>query len=294
MARVDVILVSWNDREDVATALDSVFSLSEVRADSGLVEVVVSDNGSTDGTLQMLRECYAGRVNVIENHENLGFGAGVNRALLRTASPFILLLNPDATVKDGCLRELADSMERHPNCAIAGPKIFEADGRIAESCGEFDTWIGAYLRSSAWGEWPILARFANGARLRAWDYQSERRVDLVIGAALLLRRSAIEKVGLFDERYFMYHEEIDLAKRAAEAGYESWFVPQAHATHIGQGSSGGKNVERMKQQSRRRYWIKYHGAAWYYALSAALIGRYLLYAGVLAGIIVLTRRMISR
>lgn len=294
MARADVILVSWNDRENVAVALDSVYSLSEVRADPGLVEVVISDNGSADGTLAMLRERYPDRVRVIENRANLGFGAGVNRALLQTASPYVFLLNPDATVKDGCLTELIAFMERHPNCAIAGPKIFEDDGRIAQSCGEFDTWAGAFLRSSAWGELPIFAPFANGAGLRGWDYQSERRVDLVIGAALLLRRSAIEKLGAFDERYFMYHEEIDLAKRVADAGYESWFVPQARATHSGQGSSGGKSVERMKRQSRRKYWTKHHGLAWYYALSAALIGRYLVYLAVLAVILMISRRLLMR
>ncbi|MEO6912791.1 MAG: glycosyltransferase, partial [Candidatus Baltobacteraceae bacterium] len=143
MAQVDVVLVSWNDRENVAIALDSVFGLSEVREEPGLAEVVISDNGSADGTVEMLHQRYADRVRIIENRTNLGFGAGVNRAILQTTSPYIFLLNPDATVNDGCLTGLVAFMKRHPQCAIAGPKIFGADGRIAESCGEFDTWAGA-------------------------------------------------------------------------------------------------------------------------------------------------------
>ncbi len=176
-------------------------------------------------------------------------------------------------------------MQAHPQCAIAGPQILEADGRIAESCGEFDTWTGAFLRSSGWGDLPFLKPFANGASLRAWDYGSERRVDLVIGAAMMIRRSVLDAIGAFDERYFMYHEEVDLARRVTDAGFQSWFVPQARATHLGQGSSGGRNVERWKTRSRRMYWVKHHGRLWYYTLSAALAGRYVLYLGVLAAIV---------
>jgi GT2 family glycosyltransferase len=294
MPSVDVIVVSWNDRDNLATALDSLFDLSEIRRDPEFAAVTVSDNGSSDGSLEMLRERYGARVAVIENNANLGFGAGVNRAIAQTGAPFIFLVNPDATVRDGVLAHLVDFMNAHPRCAIAGPKIYEADGRVAESCGEFDTWTGAFLRSSAWGDLPFLRRFANGARLRSWDYASERSVDLVIGAAMMLRRSIIDSIGAFDERYFMYHEEVDLAKRVADAGFESWFVPSAEATHTGKGSSAGRSVEAYKQRSRRYYWIKHHGRLWYYSLSAALIARYLLYLGVVGGVALLVRLLFHR
>lgn len=285
MSAVDVIIVNWNDRDNLAAALESVFALPEIQADPGFARVVISDNGSADDSVAHVRETYGERVAVIENGANLGFGAGVNRAAAQTTSPYIFLLNPDATVQPGALSELVRFMEAHQRCAMAGPKIFEADGRIAESCGEFDTWTGAFLRSSAWGEWPLLRKYANGAQLRAWDYGSQRRVDLVIGAALLLRRSVFEQLGGFDERYFMYHEEVDLAKRIADAGYETWYVPSAQATHSGQGSSRGKSVEGYKQRSRRKYWIKHHGWLWYSTLAAALAGRYLLMLVVLAGVV---------
>jgi len=294
MSLVDVILVNWNDAEHIPLAIDSVFALPELRADPSFATIVVSDNGSTDGSLDLLRERYDGRVRILENRRNLGFGAGVNRALAQTRSPYLFLLNPDATVKAGALSELVAFMERHPRCALAGPKVYQADGRIEESCGEFDTWTGAFLRSSAWGEWPLFRRFANGASLRAWHYASQRRVDLLIGAALMLRRSVLEQIGGFDERFFMYHEEVDLARRVADAGYEAWFVPSASATHAGQGSSGGRGVESYKQRSRRKYWIKHHGRLWFYTLSAALAGRYVLY-GVLAwGAALLARRWLAR
>ncbi|MBV8689792.1 MAG: glycosyltransferase family 2 protein [Candidatus Eremiobacteraeota bacterium] len=294
MSTVDVIIVNWNDAASLMAALESVFALPEVKANPSFANVVVSDNGSTDGSIAQLRQKYGDRVQIVENGRNLGFAAGVNRAAERTGSRYIFLLNPDATVKADALRNLVAFMEAHPQCAVAGPKIFESDGSIAESCGEFDTWVGAFLRSSAWGDLPPLKRFANGAALRRWDYSNERRVDLVIGAALMLRRSVFEALGGFDERFFMYHEEVDLAKRVHAAGYEAWFVPTAEATHSGQGSSGGHGVESYKQRSRRKYWIKHHGLLWYYALSAALVGRYLLYGAVLGGAALVVRRLAAR
>ncbi|MDP9017143.1 MAG: glycosyltransferase family 2 protein [Candidatus Eremiobacteraeota bacterium] len=293
MSVLDVIIVNWNDRENLAKALDSVFALPEVRADADFAQVIVSDNGSDDGSIPMLKERYGELVHVVKNGRNLGFGAGVNRAIALSASPYIFLLNPDATVAPGALQTLVAFMEAHPRCAMAGPKTYETDGTVAESCGEFDSWTGAFLRSSAWGEFPLFARFANGAALRRWDYNSERKVDLVIGAAVLLRRSVIADIGAFDERYFMYHEEIDLAKRIADAGYETWFVPGAKATHVGQGSSRGRSVESHKQRSRRKYWLKHHGRMWYYTLSAALAGRYLLYLAIAAGLLLVARHVLS-
>jgi GT2 family glycosyltransferase len=282
-ARVDVVVVCWNDKEKIATALDSVFALSEVRDDPSFAHVVVSDNGSSDGSREFIRERYGERVTIVENGENLGFAAGCNRAFAVTSAPYVFLLNPDAELKDRALAEIVRFLDEHPKCGIAGSRIYNLDGSIQESCGEFDTWLGAYLRSSAWGDWPLLRRFANGAELREWDYVGERRVDLAIGAALAIRRTLFDAIGVFDEQFFLYHEEVDFAKRAADAGWETWYVPSSQAVHEGMGSARGQyNVERRKQTSRRKYWVKHHGRLWYAALVAALVGRYALYAGALA------------
>ena len=296
MARVDVIVVCWNDRDRIGDALDSVFALSELRADPGLANVVVSDNGSTDDSVAFVRERYGDRVTVIENRANLGFGAGVNRALAATSSEFAFLLNSDAHVRDRAIANALAFMDRHPRCGLAGSRIYNPDGTPQPSCGEFDTWIGAFLRSSAWGEWPPLRRFANGAALRDFPYDRELRVDLAIGAALTVRRKMLDEIGAFDERFFLYHEEIDLAKRAADAGWESWFVPSSEAVHIGEGSSGGRHaqVEAYKQRSRRAYWIKHHGRLWYALLVAALAGRYVLYLGLAAAAVVFGKRAFRR
>jgi len=294
-ARIDVIVVCWNDRERIATALDSVFALDEVKADPALANVVVSDNGSTDGSCEMLRERYGDRVTIVENGANLGFAAGCNRAFAVTTAPYVYLLNPDAQLRPGALRAIVDFMDAHPRCGIAGSRIYNLDGTIQrDAVGEFDTWTGAFLRSSAWGEWPMLRRYANGASLREWDYATQRRVDIVIGAAMAIRREMLQQIGPFDERFFLYHEEVDFARRAADAGWETWFVPQSEAVHEGRASSrgAGYSVEARKQRSRRAYWLKHHGTVWYGTLVAALIGRYVLYAAAAAGIVVAAGRVL--
>lgn len=295
MAVVDVIVVCWNDKEKIATALDSVFALSEVKYDRGFAHVVISDNGSSDGSREFIRERYGARVTILENGANLGFAAACNRAFAATHSPFVFLLNPDAELKQGALVSIVTFMNRHPLCGIAGSRIYNYDGSIQESCGEFDTWTGAFLRSSAWGDWPFLRRFANGTQLREWGHAGERRVDIAIGAALCIRRRVIEEIGAFDERFFLYHEEVDFAKRAAEAGWETWYVPASEAIHEGTGSARGLyNVETRKQRSRRKYWLKHHGRTWYAALVAALAGRYVLYAGAFVALLAGARWVVSR
>lgn len=283
-ARVDVIVVCWNDRAKITTALDSVFALPEVIADPGFAHVVISDNGSEDGSREFLRERYGERVTIVENGANLGFAAACNRAFAKTAAPYEFLLNPDAELKPGALANIVAFMDAHPRCGIAGSRIYNYDGTIQESCGEFDTWAGAFLRSSAWGDLPLFRRWANGAKLRDFHYDTEERVDLAIGAALAIRRTLLAEIGPFDERFFLYHEEVDFAKRAADAGWETWFVPSSEAVHEGMGSAKGQyNVEARKQKSRRKYWIKHHGTLWYAALVVALTGRYLLYLLVAGG-----------
>jgi N-acetylglucosaminyl-diphospho-decaprenol L-rhamnosyltransferase len=185
-------------------------------------------------------------------------------------------------------------MDAHPKCGIAGSRIDNYDGTVQQSCGEFDTWAGAFLRSSAWGDLPPLRPFANGFALRDFPYAAPHRVDIAIGAALAIRRSMMVQIGVFDEQFFLYHEEVDYAKRAADAGWETWYVPASEAIHEGMGSAKGQyNVEARKQTSRRKYWIKHHGRIWYALLVAALIGRYALYAATL-GIAAVAVRACSR
>jgi len=296
MVKVSVIVVSFNAADELESCLHSVAALPEVARDQQFAQVIVSDNGSVDDSVARAKAAYPSAL-VIENGANLGFAKGCNVAAREATAPLLFFLNPDARAHPGVLANAVGYFELHPDVAMAGSKLLNEDGSVAESCGEFDTWWQAFLRSSAWGELPWFRKQSNGYALRRWDYSTERDVDLVVGAAMFVRTDVFKALGGFDERFFLYHEEIDFAHRLRDAGKRVVFLPQCVVTHKSeQGGSrrtwGKSGVLNWRQRSRRLYWIKRHGRLWYYSLSAALAGRYLLYVAVVVGVVVWIRSVL--
>jgi len=259
--------------------------------------VIVSDNGSKDDSVVRTRAVYPTAL-IIENGANLGFAKACNIGARQADAPLLFFFNPDARVHAGTLRNAVEYFDSHPDVAMAGAKLLNEDGSTAESCGEFDTWWQAFLRSSAWGELPLFRSQSNGYRLRQWDYASERDVDLVVGAAMFIRAGVFKDLGGFDERFFLYHEEIDFAHRLHDRGMRVVYLPQCVVTHAGeQGGSqatwGKSGVLGWRQRSRRLYWIKHHGVLWYWSLSAALVARYALYLAAIAVVFLVVRTALS-
>jgi N-acetylglucosaminyl-diphospho-decaprenol L-rhamnosyltransferase len=296
--RVSVIIVSYNAADQLAAALDSLAQAPEVANDPGFAEVIISDNGSRDDSVARAARAFPG-CRILENGANVGFARACNVAARVAQAPVLFFLNPDARVHPGTLRNGVEYLETHPDVAMAGAKLLNEDGTVAPSCGEFDTWWQAFLRSSAWGELPWFRKQANGYALRQWDYASERDVDIVVGAAMFIRASVFAELGGFDERFFLYHEEIDFARRVHNRGLRVVFLPQCVVTHLGEAGGskktwGARGVLAWRQRSRRLYWVKHHGRLWYWSLSAALAGRYLLYLGLAALLVAAARRVILR
>jgi GT2 family glycosyltransferase len=286
MPNVSIIVVSYNAAEQLEQCLRSLARLPEVANDDSFAQLIVSDNGSADDSIERAKTAMPA-AQIIRNGANLGFAKACNIGAAQAEAPLLFFLNPDARAHPGCLSNAVLYFETHPDVAMAGAKLINEDGSLAESCGEFDTWWQAFLRSSAWGELPWFRRQSNGYDLRRWDYSSERDVDLVVGAAMFIRTAVFRRLGGFDERYFLYHEEIDFAHRLRDAGMRVVFLPQCAVTHLGEAGGsrkrwGKSGVLGWRQRSRRLYWLKRHGALWYYSLCAALVGRYVLYAAILA------------
>jgi len=293
MPKISVIVVSYNAADQLEACLRSLAALPEVQRDASFAQVIVSDNGSADDSVARARPAYPG-VEIVENNANLGFAKGCNVGARFAKAPLLFFFNPDAVARRALLENAVAYFDAHPDVAMAGAKLLDEDGSVAESCGEFDTWWQAFLRSSAWGDLPMFRKQANGYKLRQWDYSTERDVDLVVGAAMFIRRDVFEQLGGFDERYFLYHEEIDFAHRLRDAGKRVVFLPQCVVTHLSeQGGSqktwGKTGVLNWRQRSRRSYWIKRHGLFWYWSLSAALAGRYVLYVAIVAGVVLWIR-----
>ena len=263
---VSAVVVSYNTAELTVRCLSVlVADLAGVRS-----ELIVIDNGSADGSVPAVRAAIPGAV-VIESGRNAGFGAANNVGLARARGEFVLLLNSDAFVEPGAVAALIDCLRRHPRAAVAGPRLLNADGSLQRSCFRFVSPIRALLEN-LW-----LSRLAGPARWAGdysrWPHDVETDVDWVVGACMLVRRTAYEAVGGFDERFFMYAEETDWQHRMRAAGLGVVFCPAARVTHLGGASGDADRPARNVQffESLDRYVVKHHGRAGLVAVRAAMV-----------------------
>ncbi len=263
-----LVIVNWNVRDLLAACLDSVYL---DLAESGLqARVCVVDNGSRDGSAEMVRAQFP-RTRLVPA-ENRGMGAGNNLGLRTLAAeaptPFFayLILNPDTVVRAGALRQLVDFLRRTPTAGVAAPKLLNADGSLQHSGFRFPGVVQAALDL-----FPPPGRLArlldapvNGRYPAAWYAAGAPfRVDHTLGAAFAVRAEALAAWGgeLFDESFTLYCEEIDAQWRLARAGWETWVVPGAEIVHYGGRSTAQVAAQSFAQlwTSRRRLYQRYHG-----------------------------------
>ena len=247
MADVSVVVVTWNALPWLGQCLESVRGR----------EVVVVDNGSTDGTVAFVRERFP-EVRVIEQ-ENKGMGGGNNAGMRAVDGRYFFLLNSDAWVVDDALDQLIAFADEHPEAAVVGPKLLNTDGTLQRSVrGEPTLWRLAT-------EYLFIRKLAPRSKrlnpLYRGDFQHDRaaEVDWLFGPALLVRREAADAVGLFDEDFFMFSEEVDWMTRFRRAGWSVMFFPGAEVVHVGGASHGGRMyVENLR--GHLRWFAKHRGA----------------------------------
>lgn len=239
---ISIIIVSWNTRELLAKCLKSVFTYQQEVATRQAgpssaerpldMEIFVVDNASIDGTVEMVHQGFP-QVCLIENPQNVGFARANNQAIRRSRGRYILLLNSDAELHPGALQEMLEFMEDRPQVGACGPQLLNPDGTHQISCQPMLTPWREFWRLT------FLEQFKRRAsyNFSQGDRQSPREVEVLKGACLLLRRAALDQVGLLDERYFMYTEEVDLCYRLRHAGWQLYWLPQARVTHYGEGST---------------------------------------------------------
>ena len=221
---VEVIIVNFNTRVDLTACLSS---LHEARPRS-VSRIIVVDNGSTDGSAAMVKSRWP-EVLVIENGRNLGFGAGNNVALRQCREPLALLLNSDTSVPAGAVDTLRDRMLT-AGAVAAGPRLVDAGGRPEVSFGPMLTPLGELVQR--WRHRAAARPHHWAASHLARHLATERSVDWVSGACLLLDVRAGAAVGFFDERYFMYEEDVDLCAALRAAGGRILFTPAAEVVHL--------------------------------------------------------------
>lgn len=258
---LSIVIVSWNTRKLLEGCLSSIYA--NPPRDS--FEVFVVDNASADGSVEMLRESFP-QVQIIENSKNIGFARANNQAIERTKGRYLLLLNPDTEIKADALKVLVKFMDEHPEAGAAGSRLINSDGSIQVSCSPAPT-----LFRELWRLFHLDRIRPYGVYdMENWGLESPRPVDVLQGACLILRRPALDQVGLLDEGYFMYSEEVDLCYRIKQAGFFLYWVPGARVIHYGAESTKQIAMEMFLHlyQSKILYFRKHHGhiAAWIYKL----------------------------
>jgi GT2 family glycosyltransferase len=235
---VAVVIVSFNSWQFLQGCLES---LSRADRGGGPIEVVVVDNASTDGTRENLRSCGHPGLRLIENETNAGFAAAANAGIRATQSDYILLLNPDTVVSATVIGAMVAFMEEHPEAGIASPKLVLQDGRIDPGCHRgFPTPWASFTYMAGLEKLFPRNRLFNGYHRWHLPLDATHEVDAVSGAFMLMRRSMLDEIGLMDERFWMYTEDVDLCLRAREAGYRVYYHPCETVLHVKGTSTGIK------------------------------------------------------
>lgn len=252
-ARVDIVIVNWNSGHYLAECLESIRTFGG----SALCKIVIVDNGSTDDSLNI--DTHDQPLEIMRVGANLGFAKACNVAALKCNSPYILFLNPDARLMENALDRALAFMESGAaaHTGICGVRLIDGNGETQRHCARFPVWRTFVGRAMGLeGKFPKL--FPSNF-MWEFDHLTSRTVDDVIGAFFLVRRNVFLQLAGFDERFFVYFEEVDFSLRARQAGWSTWYLADAVAFHKGGGSSERVKATRLFYSLRSRilYAIKH-------------------------------------
>ncbi len=219
-------------------------------------EIIVVDNASHDGCLEAVARDWP-KAQRVALPVNRGYAAGNNAGLRAATGEYILILNPDIAVLPGALETLVECMDQNPNVGLAGPRLVNPDGSLQYSSYRFPRVYLPLFRRTPLGKLGPIHRWLKHYQMEDWDHRSNRPVDWLLGACLLARRSALERVGLLDERYFLYVEDTDWCRRFWEAGFEVWYVSKVEIVHYHERLSAQASVGAIL---KRITWI--HISSW--------------------------------
>lgn len=237
--KLSIVVVSHNTGEILQKCLSSIYE----NPPSVEFEVILVDNASSDGTIEFVRKKFQ-EVCVIENKKNRGFSAANNQGIAISKGNLILLLNSDAIILPGSLEAMIKFMNEHCRAGAIGPKIFNPDGTFQISFWSFPGLFGEFVRKIL----NIFLRFHFFRNFFDKIYNETKEVDWVTGACLLTRREVIEKVGVLDENFFMYFEDVDWCYRMKKVGWKIYYAPQAKIIHF-----SGKSMEKKKDEILDEY-----------------------------------------
>jgi len=262
---LSIIIVSWNVRDLLLDCLNSVYA--ETKGVS--FEVFVVDNASSDGSAEMVEQEFP-QVKLIRNQENLGFAKANNQAIRQSKGRYVLLLNPDTVVVNDALANMIPFMEAHQDVGAVGPRLLNPDGTVQLWCGgSFPTPLTEFFRLAKLSYLFPKSRIFGRRLMSFWDRNDTREVDLLSGACMMVRREAINQVGLMDEDFFMYADDVEWCYRIKKAGWKIYLYSDAEIIHL-VGQSMLQSADKMAVEAYKSMYLFFKK---HYALVSALFFR---------------------
>ena len=236
---VSIIIVNYNQKNFLKVCIKGILKVAP-KLD---YEIIVVDNASTDKSQELLLNLKSqiSNLKIILNERNLGFAGGCNTGIKKARGKYILILNPDIVVLENSIEKLYQFMEENKNVGIAGPKLLNPDKTIQPSCYRYPVWYIPILRRTFLGNFSWAKKKLDYYLMTDFNHLEIKEVDWLLGACLMLRKEMIDQIGLFDERFFLYFEDVDLCRRAKMAGWKVVYFPPSEMFHYYQRASASQS-----------------------------------------------------
>jgi GT2 family glycosyltransferase len=254
-----IIIVTFNNASFIEHTLNKLYE----HLPNITLQVIVVDSASTDATRDIIRNKFP-TIKLVQLKNNKGFAYANNLAIKNNASKYVLLLNSDVELVDNSIEKMLVFIKEGGDIGIVGPKLLNRDFSLQYSCRSFHDWSTLLFELIDMQKWFPGVKYFRKYDMSWWAHDSPKEVDYVSGAAFLIKRDVIDKIGLLDERYFMYVEEADFCKRAKNAGYKVIYYPHSVMIHYGGGSSDDVSFKKDLQlvKSRIYYYSKHYNIYW--------------------------------
>lgn len=256
MLDITISIVNWNTKEYLRQCLNSIREYTR-----GIkYETIVVDNASSDNSTQMIREEFP-YVNLIANKRNYGFAKANNQSLEVASGRYFLILNPDTKLLNNAFKKMIDFMDDHFDAGAIGCKVLNPDLTLQLSCRTFPSfssvvWDYIFL-SSYFPKNKIFGKY----RMSHWNHNCICQIDQPMGCCLMIRKEALASIGVFDEKFYMYFEEVDLCYRLKKKGWQIYFTPEAQILHFGGRGTSQAEIQMFieRQRSMYKFYKKHYG-----------------------------------
>ncbi|PIZ95250.1 MAG: hypothetical protein COX80_04785 [Candidatus Magasanikbacteria bacterium CG_4_10_14_0_2_um_filter_33_14] len=275
MKDINIVIVNYNMKDKIAVCLETLFF--DLQKNNLDVCVTVVDNHSEDGSIQFLKEKFP-QVNYIEQEKNFGFGKSQNKGIKHCEAKYYFILNPDTIFhkEKNTIQKLFDFMENNPKIGMIGTKLVYPDGSLQYSCWRYPSFFQPFFQRTKLGKTKWGKKKIDHHHMKDFDHNNTIPVDAIMGSSMFVRKEAVDDAGMFDERYFMYYEDIDWSMSMWEKGWPVYYVHDIVLTHIhGRGSAEVPGVfkalfknklARIHVQSWLKFLWKWRGKQKYYAI----------------------------